>query len=416
MRELGSTRAAAAGRFARREVLRRRLPHGVIHWRYLTARPPEPLGRQKAVWKASLPALPRPAWAVLEAALWLRWTLVSGPAAIVRALRRSAPLAREEEGIGLPRQAWRVGMLALGWSLPPSEIYRHRLYRADGRARAAGLVFDHAAESYRSLVDDPGEEARRARALLADKLELAVALAAHGVPVPPAGTMIPRGSATPLRTCMGAGQPQFGKPRHGSASAGAFRATLGDGTLTVQPLTAHRLTGEAAEGYWRAELARDDMLLQPMLSVDPALVDAASAEDIVTVRCITQRSGEDRATIAPWCAMLELPDSRDTASGCCRYVILPVELSKGTINPFPETYLCADARHRQRDVLARLGTHVVPGWATIAAASVTAHRVLPGLHAIGWDWAITAAGPLLLEGNAAWGVATPQQLTGGLFA
>jgi len=40
----------------------------------------------------------------------------------------------------------------------------------------------------------------------------------------------------------------------------------------------------------------------------------------------------------------------------------------------------------------------------------------PGIDAIAWDWGVTRAGALLLEGNAGWAVATPQLPEGGLPA
>jgi hypothetical protein len=48
------------------------------------------------------------------------------------------------------------------------------------------------------------------------------------------------------------------------------------------------------------------------------------------------------------------------------------------------------------------------------ALAVLAHGFLDGLHSIGWDIAITPAGPMLIEGNDNWEISLFQSLHGGL--
>jgi hypothetical protein len=51
----------------------------------------------------------------------------------------------------------------------------------------------------------------------------------------------------------------------------------------------------------------------------------------------------------------------------------------------------------------------VPFWAQIPCDSLKAHRSLPKVWAIAWDWVITPDGPVLLEGNGGWGLSEAQQ-------
>ncbi len=46
---------------------------------------------------------------------------------------------------------------------------------------------------------------------------------------------------------------------------------------------------------------------------------------------------------------------------------------------------------------------------------ITEHRGST-IHAIAWDFVLTASGPRLLEGNTCWGVFVPQWLSGGLVS
>jgi Sugar-transfer associated ATP-grasp len=413
----GGSLVARARRWASRELIHRRLPHGLIHWSYLYGSPTGPLARQREMWRGSVPRLPRPLWAVLEAWLWLRWQLWSGPASVARAVRRAGPRVREEEGLGLLEQARAVASIALGFCVPPFEIYRHRLYRPENRHRVSELVFDHTADALRRLLDAPGPATQDSLRLLEDKERQTAELSAMGVPMAPIIEVVQRGASRPLSDYVSDGRVLFCKPRHGSASVGAFSTRLLSVGPTVQPLQDRPLSGQDAESYWKALLRDDDMLIQPRLSVTPVLACAATDDDIVTSRYITRRAwpGEgDAEEIVPFCATLELPASRDDRSGWALYVVLQVEVDTGQVGPFPQQYLRAEAAERHSAALGQLSGLRLPDWAAICRWSAVAHRHCEGVHSIAWDWAFTASGPLLLEGNAGWAVGVPQQLKGGL--
>ena len=50
----------------------------------------------------------------------------------------------------------------------------------------------------------------------------------------------------------------------------------------------------------------------------------------------------------------------------------------------------------------------IPHWPAVIAGSVLAHGAVPDLWAVGWDWAITPDGAVLLEGNSGFGLGMPQ--------
>jgi hypothetical protein len=58
----------------------------------------------------------------------------------------------------------------------------------------------------------------------------------------------------------------------------------------------------------------------------------------------------------------------------------------------------------------------VPRWNETVDLCVRAARLFPGLRSLGWDVVITASGPVLLEGNADWGLRSLQMHTDGWLA
>lgn len=399
------------------EVVRRPMPHGLVSWRYLLRRPPCPVAAQRSLWLHSVPALPRPVWLLMEAWLWAKWELWHGPIRVWRALRKMGPRVQEEEGIGLVVQAWRVATLSLGLCLPPSEIYHYRLYRDPDRAFE--FVFDHTVAAFHQGRNARNGKAAASLRLLGDKVRQAEELSAAGVPTVPTLAVAERGSGTSLEALFSPAGSSFCKPRHGSRGRGAAGITSAAGSVTVETLDGHRLTGAGAAAWWAEQLGHDDMLVQPWLRTHPDLADLATEDDVVTVRYISERQLEERGDgdVGCYCATLELPAGRSgEGDRPPRYVILEVDPVSGRILGFPVHLLPREAADRYRTVVARLGRRAVPGWQALRRASHVAHGHLPGVHAIAWDWALTTAGPLLLEGNGGWGPADPQLLKGGLLA
>lgn len=352
---------------------------------------------------------------ILEAWLWLRWQLWSGPLALWRSLRRAGPRIRAEEGISLVRQAWRVGTLSLGYCIPPFEIVRYRLYR-----NAPGVteyVYDHTLTAFHAQRNAASDAAAASVLLLADKERQTAELAELGVAMVPILAVARRGSHELLASHLSKDDTLFFKPRHGSRSQGAFAAQLDRGVVVVDPVAGTQLRGKDAARYWSRLLDADDMIVQPRLGVDPEVADLASPDDIVTVRYISQRqpaAERPESEVSCYCATLELPAGRSGEGPRPVYVVLPVDPLTGRIARFPPRLPSGEAGNYDR-VYARLGDRVVPGWTAICRGSHVAHGHFPGLHAIAWDWAVTPAGPRLLEGNSGWGVAMPQLLYGGLL-
>jgi len=353
---------------------------------------------------------------ILEAWLWLRWQLWSGPRAVWRNLRQAGPRIRTEEGVSLARQAWRVGTLSLGYCIPPFEITRYRLYR--NAPAVTEYVYDHTLTAFHAKRNSVSDGAAASVRLLADKERQTAELAELGVAMVPILAVARRGSHELLTAHLSCDDTLFFKPRHGSRSEGAFSGHLEGGVAVVDPVAGRQLRGKDAATHWARQLDADDMIVQPRLAVDAEIADLASADDIVTVRYISQRCPADEgldSELSCYCATLELPAGRSEERLRPVYVVLPVDPLTGSLGRWSAHLLSGEAAGNHDRVYARLGDRVVPGWTAICRQSHVAHGHFPGVHAIAWDWAVTPAGPRLLEGNAGWGVSTPQLLHGGLL-
>jgi hypothetical protein len=66
---------------------------------------------------------------------------------------------------------------------------------------------------------------------------------------------------------------------------------------------------------------------------------------------------------------------------------------------------------RHPDSGAPIEGFALPYWREVRELAITAHRTFPAMVSVGWDIAITASGPVLVEGNAVWCVDLAQMST-----
>lgn len=405
------------GRALYRELWQRSLPHGLMSWRYLMPGLLPEKARQirihRQLWWQGRPGRPRPLWLLVEFERWLRWVAFSGWRAAWKVWRRAGKDIRTRDGISLWRQARTLVALAIGRCIPPRDVYRFRLHLAP--ERAWDYVYDHEAPAYHRWRSAPLGDGGPARALLADKLRLGEALAAAGVPMVPTLACVPRGEYKELSSWLDHGTRLFCKRRRGNRGLGAFTAWRRGNTIAGRAFDGTDLQdATAVDRAWRALLKMDDALVQPCLANHPALAPLAAADDVITVRYISLRQGNDYTCLS---ATLEVPAGRDEKSGKPIYTILPLAPGDGEIRPWPgDLGMNPEVARRYAYVRERLANgQAIPDWETLAGASLRAHALCPELWAIAWDWVVTPEGARLLEGNSGWGTAMPQILQGGLL-
>jgi len=396
-----------------REVIRRPFPHGVLHPRFLLPGQSRQVGIHRTLWRMGRPrSIPVLVWWPLELLLWLRWALWSGWGPLWRTVRRLGPVVAEAEGIPVWRQGLRLARISLLGGIPAAALYPFCLYRADGARRMWDYLYDTETVPFHRWESAPLGLSRASLDLVQDKAALSEAARALGVATAGNLGVLPKGGTPDLPPYLDHPGGIFVKLRSGNRAEDAFALARQGGRLSIRCLHGKTLEEQALPDHLRAMAAKDDLLVQPLLTTHPDLQTACAIDDVATLRLITRRVGEE--VVSAW-AMVELAVER-SEEGHPLYVILALA-EDGRIKRFPEAVpLPAEARARIAKVEALLSGQILPGWTAMRQGSLLLHqRLLPDLATIAWDWALTPQGGRLLEGNFGRGMQLPQTIHGGLL-
>lgn len=205
-------------------------------------------------------------------------------------------------------------------------------------------------------------------------------------------------------------------------------ASIGEDVLRERtgPLFVKALTGNRGAGaqLWRPggrgfissdgkDVTADELihLLRPQnCIVQPALEDHPALQGLGTValsnlRIVTVRGRTIPSTaIAASMSLAVEPTSLTGHEGFHCGIDVTDGTVANTLSPVEE-----DDRLRNHDLIG----FSVPHWSECATLVCEAHnRAFPHFASLGWDVALTAAGPILLEANVSWGMLGHQRLTG----
>ena len=405
--------------FIQREVIRRRLPHGLLSPLYLLPTKNKRVTIHRQLWWQSGQRWPRIIWLILETWLWLRWVFVHALPACLRINRRLGPVVEREEKITRKTQFVRVLKPALLWSIPPTESYRFRLYSYP--EKALDYIYNNETGAYHAWLSNPLGWRKTSRDLIQDKARFTDFFAQKAIPVVSCCKMV-TGIETiaTVEQCLQQHARLFCKTNSGNQGRGAFTVWMTEKGLTGRTFTGQILkNSREVESAWQKLVKLDKVLIQPCLDDHPSLKPLACNDDVITVRLISQWQGEALAGLQPGClsATLEVPAGVGK-KGAVFYAILPIDPETGGLSA-PMRPLARDAEVTQ--AIERIETEAgrinkLPFWSELVEAGFAAHRFLPDIYAIAWDWVITPAGPVLPEGNSGWGCATPPLLHGAFLA
>jgi hypothetical protein len=287
--------------------------------------------------------------------------------------------------------------LALRHSIPPLE---YKLYGFTDPARRALMheyVYWNDLPALAALNRRRGADSRDVQ----DKSRFARICAAHGLPHVETLAVFEQGRQTfPADPFVPPTERLWSKALALKGGAGATRwSWLGD---AVRDDAGRVLSPDD----FRAELAKRDTLVQPLLENHPAISGVTNGR-LAALRVVTGMNREGRAEVVT--TLLTLPQGAHatTVGG----VMCSIE--QGRIRKAARPGDVAVDRHPDTDGLI-VGLQV-PFWAECVALACEAHAQAFACFAfLGWDFALTADRPLILETNAGWGALFHQMLDGPL--
>lgn len=314
--------------------------------------------------------------------------------ALVTALKMQRELCREAKPAGLP-VLMDMYWLALAHSIPPLE---YKLYGFTDRARRALMhdyVYWNDLPALAALTRRLGADSRDVQ----DKSRFARLCAAHHLPHVETLAVYERGRQTfPADPFVPQSEYLWSKALSLKGGAGGKKWHLEangvrDEAGRLLPLDAFRI-----------ELARQDTIVQPFLDNHP-VIGRLSNGRLAVLRVVTGMSPTGEAE--PVATVLFLPHGECTTTVGAIVCGLDRGLIGKAVSPGGETV------DRHPDTAATIAGLAVPFFDESVALACRAHaQAFARFAFLGWDIALTASGPLLLETNAGWG-ALPHQLLDG---
>lgn len=156
--------------------------------------------------------------------------------------------------------------------------------------------------------------------------------------------------------------------------------------------------------FLNKKLSKIDFLVQPLLANHQLLQTLTKATELITIRLITFNL---KNGIVPASAVIEIPLQENKTN----YHIVPIEMNSGKIMQTRSDY----SKERLKSInFNKVEGFIIPFWEEICKTAINAHQQISDIYSIGWDFAITDEGIVLIEGNFNWNIA-PHQRQGPLL-
>jgi hypothetical protein len=322
--------------------------------------------------------------------------------ATCRALFRWGASVRERTGKGFLRQAWELLGLALGHRIQPKAYYCFRLYEDANRSRADEYL--HRFETKPYGIYKHFKHLRHVTAggqrSLGNKDRFYRTCSKHGIATAPVFVKIEQGQVEPFAYDGPALPPTdlIVKPCKGHGGSGVSRWEWDADEGCFRSFDGERLQADALLERLRLRSKGGALIVQPRLLNHPAVADL-SAGALTTARVMSclNEAGDYEPVIAVFrMAVDDLVVDNIHAGG----IASPVGIASGKLG----AATALDPRSGWYREHPRTGAPIagreLPCWPQVLDLVVRAHRVFTGYVVIGWDVAITAEGPCLVEGNS----------------
>jgi hypothetical protein len=325
----------------------------------------------------------------------LVWPLALVVAVVLFTWRNGAAIARRS-GIGIPAQVLGQVEMAARHAIAPFWYYMFELHLPERKARAGLYLTAHETigPAYSLLQPRPGADG------MDDKIWFAEHCHEQKVRAVPVLMHFAKGTRQPLKGGVEI-LPEadlFVKPRSGSGGHRMERWDfIGDGRYR----NAHGavLTREQLMEKLARQSLKDDFLIQPRLANHPALDDISNGA-LATVRLLTCRNEQGRAEATNAAFRMAIGNSvvDNFHQGG---LATAVNLATGEIGIASDIGIRPDVGWRDTHPVsgARFAGRILPHWPEVVALAVAAHEGFPERIVVGWDVAMLADGPMIIEGN-----------------
>lgn len=380
-------------------------PSAPMSWRYFLPGQSAEIRLHKHLWWHSRYKLPGLLWLPLEIMRWAYWQFWAHKRLVSVALAKYGHVVKERFGVSIEDQKTRLIYWAKSWCINPYVSYSWRLYQQDVDGLA--IIYESETQAYHALQNRMTGACKLDHQLLGDKIALAETLSKAGIPMVPTAKQS-KGDWNDLLLALQDNPRLFCKLRSGNQGESAFAVWLDENGMQGMALDGAELPDEKSVcKAWQILAAKGELLMQPLLVNHPVFNEVTSAFPVISLRIVTRSQSASTTT---WWAELQVAvcNFKEGNHGFWRF---PVNLDNGGISTLGHEWLLQQDWQDDCDkIWQRLSALVeLPYWQQVCQHSLSAHRKLPKVWAIAWDWVITPDGPVLLEGNSGWGLEQVQQ-------
>jgi hypothetical protein len=347
----------------------------------------------RAIWRE------RKLYAFLSALVWPVKSIILS----AKITRQHGPHISRKTGLSLNRQFSEQIYLAIRHFIAPRAYYFYGLYDADRRRAARFYVQDHEIGHLTKLTNQNADYMN-----FEDKRRFIASCERFGLPVIPIVAEFEKGAWNSVDGGLDKlpendlfAKPALGKCANGVLMYQYLRPGLyrcNDGTLKTEENLMNAL----------AEISlKHPYILQKRYFNHPEIA-AFSAGALCTSRVVTCRLPDGRCEVIT--AIFKMPTRNNFADNfSIGGIAISLDKNSGILGSALTKDLDADRIDHHPDSGLRIAGFRLPHWQEAVQLCLKAHAAFPGYAFVGWDVAVTADGPVLVEGNLQWGVESLQR-------
>lgn len=322
----------------------------------------------------------------------------------VKFTRELGPSIKRRTGKSQLRQFGEQMRFMMRYGMAPKYYYQFELFDP-ALAREAGSYLQRSetkASTYK-ILHRPSEQRRS----VSEKLEFHDTCQALGLPVAPVVFAAHQG--IPAQAFTEATLPEvdlFVKPRKGSGGRGAakwkFISAESEGIARYVRGDGESLTANALRALIVEQSREENMLVQTSLTNHPDLADI-NCGTLVTCRIVSCRNEQGAYEVTD--AAFRMPRVRGSAVDNFHAggIASAIDVETGRLGPATDLGLSPNSGWFETHPVtgAKIDGRILPGWRQARDLAVRAHGHFDDLAVIGWDIAILADGPCIIEANGA---------------